>query len=37
MFQTKEQDQTPEEELCDVEMSNLPDKGFRVLIVKMIK
>ena len=37
MFQTKEQDKTPEEELSDVEIDNLPKKEFRVMIVKMIK
>ena len=37
MFQTKEQDKTPEEELSKVEIGNLPKKEFRVVIVKMIK
>ena len=37
MFQMKEQDKTPEEELSDVEMGNLPEKEFTVMIVKMIK
>ena len=37
MFQTKEQDKTPEEELNDVEIVNLPEKVFMVIIVKMIK
>ena len=33
MFQTKEQDKTPEE-LSEVEISNLPKKEFKVMIVK---
>ena len=37
MFQTKEQDKTPEEELGEVETGNLLGKEFRVMIVKMIK
>ena len=37
MFQTKEQDKTPEEELSEVEIGNIPEKEFRVMIVKMIK
>ena len=37
MFQTKEQDKTPEEELSKVEIGNLPKKEFRVVIKKMIK
>ena len=36
MFQTKEQDKTPEE-LMEVETGNLPEKEFRVMIIKMIK
>ena len=36
MFQTKEQDKTPEEQLCEVEIGNLPDKDLGVMIVKMI-
>ena len=35
MFQMKEQDKTPEE-LSEVEIGNLPEKEFRVMIVKMI-
>ena len=30
MFQTKEQDNTLEEELSEVEIGNLPEKEFRV-------
>ena len=37
MFQMKEKDKTPEEELSEVEIGNLPEKEFRVMIVKMIK
>ena len=37
MFQVKEQNKTPEEELSEVEIGNLPKKEFRVMIVKMIK
>ena len=36
MFQIKDQDKTPEE-LSKMEISNLPEKEFRVMIVKMIK
>ena len=31
----KEQDKTPEKELNEVEIGNLPEKEFRILIVKM--
>ena len=37
MFQTKEQDKTTEEELSEVEISNLPDKEFKVMMKKMLK
>ena len=37
MFQTKEQDKTPEEQLSKVEMGNLPEKEFREMIVKVIQ
>ena len=37
MFQTKGQDKTPEEELSEAEIGNLPKKVFKVVIVKMIK
>ena len=36
MFQTEEQDKTPEK-LTEVERSNLPEKEFKVMIIKMIK
>ena len=35
MFQMKEQDKTPEE-LSEMEISNLPDKEFKVMIIKML-
>ena len=37
MFQMKEQDKTPEKQLNDVEVGNLPEKEFRIMIVKMIQ
>ena len=33
----KEQDKTPEKELNEVEIGNLPEKEFRIMIVKMIQ
>ena len=36
MSPTKEQDKTPEE-LREVEISNLPEKEFKVMTIKMIK
>lgn len=37
MFQSKEQDKTPGEEVLEVEISNLLEKEFKVIIVKMLK
>ena len=37
MSKLKEQDKTPEEQLSKVEIGNLPEKEFRVMIVKMIQ
>ena len=37
MSQRKKQDKTPEEPLSEVEVSNLPEKEFRVMLVKMIQ
>ena len=37
IFQTKEQDKTPEDELSEAEINNLPDKKFWVMIIKMVK
>ena len=36
MFQMKEQDKIPETELSEVEISNLPDKEFKAMIIKML-
>ena len=33
----KEQDKTPEKQLNEVETGNLPEKEFRIMIVKMIQ
>ena len=33
----KEQDKTPEKPLNEVEIGNLPEKEFRIMIVKMIQ
>ena len=33
----KEQDKTPEEQLSEVKLGNLPEKEFRITIVKMIQ
>ena len=35
--QTKEQDKTPEQQLSEVEIGNIPKKEFRVMTVKMIQ
>ena len=37
MFQTNEQGKTPEEQLSEVEIDNLPEKELRVMIVKTIQ
>ena len=37
MYQMKEQDKTPEKQLNEVETGNLPEKKFRIMIVKMIQ
>ena len=37
MYQMKEKDKTPEKQLNEVEIGNLPEKEFRIMIVKMIK
>ena len=36
-YQMKEQDKTPEKQLNEVEIGNLPKKEFRITIVKMIQ
>ena len=33
----KEQDKTPEKQLNEVDIGNLPQKEFRIMIVKMIQ
>ena len=37
MYQMKEQDKTQERQLNEVEIGNLPEKEFRIMIVKMIQ
>ena len=37
MYQMKEQDKTPEKQINEEEIGNLPEKEFRVMIVKMIQ
>ena len=37
MYQMKEQDKTPEKQLNEVEIGNLAEKEFRIMIVKMIE
>ena len=37
MSQMKGQDKTPEEQLNEVEICNVPEKEFRIRIVKMIQ
>ena len=37
MYQMKEQDKTPEKQLSEVEIGNLPEKEFIITIVKMIQ
>ena len=36
MFQKKEQDKTHEKELGEMEISNLLDKTFKIIIIKML-
>ena len=36
MFQMKEQDKTPEEDLSEEYLSNLPDKEFKLMFIKML-
>ena len=35
MLQTKESDKIPEDELSKVKISNLPNKEFKITIIKM--
>ena len=37
MCQIKKQDKTPEKQLNEVEIGNLPEKEFRIMTVKMIQ
>ena len=37
MYQMKDQDKTPEKKLNEMEIGNLPEKEFRIMIVKMIQ
>ena len=37
LYQMKEQDKSPEKQLNEVEIGNLPEKEFRIMIVKMIQ
>ena len=37
MYQMKEQEKTPEKQVNEVEIGNLPEKEFRKMIVKMIQ
>ena len=37
MYQMKEQDKTPEKQLNEVEIGNLLEKEFRIMIVKTIQ
>ena len=37
MYQMKEKDKIPEKQLNEVEISNLPEKEFRITIEKMIQ
>ena len=37
MYQMNEQDKTPEKQVNEVEIGNLPEKEFRIMIVKMIQ
>ena len=37
IYQVKEQDKTPEKQLNEVEIDKLPEKEFRIMIVKMMQ
>ena len=37
IYQMKEQDKTPENQLNEVEIGKIPEKQFRIMIVKMIQ
>ena len=35
MFKTKEQDKNPEKDLNEMEISDLPDKELKIMVIKM--
>ena len=37
MYQMKEQDKTPEKQLSELEIVNLPEKEYRVMTVKVVQ
>ena len=37
VYQMKEQDKTPENQLNEVEIGNLPEREFRIMTVKLIQ
>ena len=37
LYQLKEQDNTTEKKITEVEIGNIPEKEFRIMIVKMIQ
>ena len=37
LYQMKEQDKTPEKQLNEVEIENLPEKEFRIMRLKMVQ
>ena len=37
IYQMQEKEKTPEKQLNEVEIANLPEKEFRIMIVKMIQ
>ena len=36
MFQMKERDTTPEKKCNELEINNLPDKEFKVMVIEML-
>ena len=36
MFQIKEQDKFPEKDLKEMKISNLPDKEFKIMVIKVV-
>ena len=37
MYQMKEQDKTPEKQLNEVEIGNLPEKEFRIMMIQDLR